>query len=302
MNAERFNLTTVPPGTPSRDSWPILELVRTTAEYLGKKGIRDARLNAELLLAETLNLKRLDLYLQFERVVRPDELEEFRSRVKRRARREPLQYIAGHADFRELRLRVDRRVLIPRPETELLVGEVLAWAAGKTEVDVLDVGTGSGAIALSLAREGDFRRIVGVDISADALEVADRNRADLVPDAPVELLRGSLFDAVRGDAFDVVVSNPPYVGEMERDSLDAEVRDWEPDIALFSGATGLSVIELLIRHAPDHLNPGGLLAIEIGATQADEVTGLIRKTGRYDEVRVCRDLAGRDRIALAVRD
>src|SRR5688500_7652070 len=200
--------------------WTVLEMIRWTTDYLAGKGIREPRLNAELLLAGVLGMKRLDLYLQFDRPLRPAELEEYRSRLKRRARHEPLQYIAGHADFRELRLKVDRRVLIPRPETEVLVGEVLDWAKARGAASALDVGTGSGAIALSLATEGAFERVVAVDVSEDALDVARENAAFC--GAAVELRPGSLFDAVQGERFDVVVSNPPYVGERERDGLDAE--------------------------------------------------------------------------------
>jgi release factor glutamine methyltransferase len=281
--------------------WTVLEMVRWTTDYLAGKGIREPRLNAEILLAGVLGLKRLDLYLQFDRPLQPAELDEYRSRLKRRARHEPLQYIAGYADFRELRLRVDRRVLIPRPETELLVGEVLEWAGARGELSALDVGTGSGAIALSLATEGDFARVVGVDLSAAALEVARENLALVAAGAPVELRRGGLFDAVGGERFDVVVSNPPYVGERERETLDPEVRDWEPATALFAGADGLDLIHELVRLAPEHLTDGGLLALEIGADQARPVTEIVRATGLFAEPRVRKDLAGRERMVLAER-
>lgn len=273
-------------------------MIRWTTDYLAGKGIREPRLNAELLLAGVLGLKRLDLYLQFDRPLQPAELDEYRARLKRRARHEPLQYIAGHADFRELRLKVDRRVLIPRPETEVLVGEVLAWASGRAGLSALDVGTGSGAIALSLATEGDFDRVVAVDLSEEALQVARENLV-ATPGARVEIRQGSLFDAVAGERFDVVVSNPPYVGERERETLDREVRDWEPGTALFSGDDGLDLIGTLVSRAPDHLAPGGLLALEIGAEQGPRVGELVRATGRFTEPRVRRDLAGRDRIVLA---
>lgn len=279
--------------------WSVLELIRYTADYLGGKGIREPRLNAELLLADTLGLKRLDLYLQFDRPVRPEELAEFKARLLRRARHEPLQYIAGHTDFRELRLSVDRRVLIPRPETELLVGEVLAWCAERSGLSALDVGTGSGAIALSLAVEGPFERVLATDLSAEALEVAIENRRTAAPGTSVEFRVGPGFAPAAGERFDVVVSNPPYVGEEEREGLDAEVRDWEPALALFAGPGGLAVVGELIAAAPDHLRGGGLLALEIGAAQAPRVVELIRGAGPFREPRVVRDLAGRDRIVLA---
>jgi release factor glutamine methyltransferase len=279
--------------------WSVLDLIRYTADYLGGKGIREPRLNAELLLADTLGLKRLDLYLQFDRPVRPDELAEFKSRLLRRARHEPLQYIAGHTDFRELRLSVDRRVLIPRPETEVLVGEVLAWCAGRGGLSAMDIGTGSGAIALSLAVEGPFERVLATDLSAAALEVARENHRTAAPGAPVEFREGPGFAPATGERFDVVVSNPPYVGEEEREGLDPEVRDWEPALALFAGPGGLEVVDELVAAAPEHLREGGLLALEIGAAQASRVVDLIRAAARFREPRVVRDLAGRDRIVLA---
>jgi release factor glutamine methyltransferase len=280
-------------------SWTVLEMLRYSTSYLEGKGVSEPRLSVEHLLAAVLGLKRLELYLQFDRPLLPEEIAGFKERLLRRARGEPLQYIVGHTDFRHLRLRVDRRVLIPRPETELLVGEVLAWAAGRSGLDVLDLGTGSGAIALSLAAEGDFARVVATDLSADALSVAALNLESAAPRSPVELRQGSLFAPVTGERFDIVVSNPPYIGEVERDQVDAEVRDWEPEGALFSGADGLEVIGPLVAAAPGHLRPGGLLAMEIGASQAEAVADRVRQTGAFSEPRVLPDLTGRQRMILA---
>jgi release factor glutamine methyltransferase len=276
-----------------------MEMVRWTEGYLKEKGFESARLTGELLLAGTLGLKRLDLYLQFDRPLTPDELAEFKGRLRRRAKREPLQYIEGEAAFRDLRLRVDPRVLIPRSETELLVDEVLAWARGREGLHALDVGTGSGAIALSLATEGPFARVVATDVSPGALEVARANFAASAPGAPVELLQGAVYAPVRGETFDVVVSNPPYIGESERGELDPGVRDWEPAQALFSGADGLDVIRELVAGAPRHLRPGGLLALEIGWKQAGAVAELVRAVDGFSEPAVRRDLEGRDRIVTA---
>jgi release factor glutamine methyltransferase len=279
--------------------WTIVELLRWTADYLATKGFHNARLNAELLLSGVLGIKRLDLYLQFDRPLQPHELAEFKSRLRRRVHREPLQYIEGEAAFRDLRLQVDPRVLIPRPETERLVGEVLVRIRGRGPLTGLDVGTGSGAIALSLVTEGPFSRVVATDISAAALEVARANHAAVAPSAPVEFREGSGYAPVGEERFDVIVSNPPYIAASERDTLDTEVRDWEPAGALFAGSTGLEVIRDLILDAPNHLLPGGLLALEIGDRQADSVTDLIRRAGRFEEPQVRQDLAGRDRIIIA---
>jgi release factor glutamine methyltransferase len=277
-----------------------MEMVRWTEAYLRDKGFESPRLNGELLLAGTLGLKRLDLYLQFDRPLTPDELAGFKARLRRRAKREPLQYIEGEAAFRHLRLRVDPRVLIPRSETELLVDEVLAWARGREGLHALDVGTGSGAIALSLATEGPFARVVATDVSGDALEVARANHAAAAPGAPVEFRSGAVYAPVRGETFDVVVSNPPYVGTGERDALDAGVRDWEPAQALFAGETGLDVIGELVAGAPGVLRPGGLLALEIGWKQADAVAELVRAVDGFSGPAVRRDLEGRDRIVTAI--
>jgi release factor glutamine methyltransferase len=279
--------------------WTPLELLRWTTEYLAGKNFHNARLNAELLLAGVLRCKRLDLYLQFDRPLGAADLAEFKARLRRRARREPLQYIEGTAAFRNLTLRVDRRVLIPRPETEVLVGEVLRWAEGSSGLAVLDVGTGSGAVAISLATEGAdrFTRTVATDVSPEAIELARINA--MAAGCSVEFRQGSVYLPVRGERFDVVVSNPPYIGEGERGELDAEVRDWEPSAALFAGSDGLTVIRELVQGAPGHLCPGGLLALETGSSQTHVVAEMIRETGGFAEPRVVADLSGRSRIILA---
>jgi release factor glutamine methyltransferase len=281
--------------------WTVVEMIGWTANYLKEKGFHNARLNAELLLSGVLGLKRLDLYLQHDRPLQPHELAEFKARLLRRARREPLQYIDGRAAFRDLTLAVDRRVLIPRPETEGLVQEVLDWAeaAGRDDLSAVDVGTGAGAIALALATEGPFARVVAIDVSTDALDVARANHAGAAPGSAVEFRQGDLLAPVMGERFDVVVSNPPYVGEVERDSLDTEVRDWEPAGALFAGGDGLDAIRRLVADAPAVLRPGGLLAVEMGAGQGEAVMELVRASGAYDAPRIKQDLAGRDRIVLA---
>ncbi|HEX6940360.1 MAG TPA: peptide chain release factor N(5)-glutamine methyltransferase [Longimicrobiales bacterium] len=278
-----------------------LALARAAAAYMAERGVENARLEAELLLASVLGLSRLELYLQHDRPVTEREKAAFRVLVRRRVKREPLQYILGEAEFRELRLRVDPRVLIPRPETEVLVGEVLRWArsagAGLTAVDI---GTGSGAIALSLAKEGPFAHVVATDVSRDALDVARENARRLGLTDRVEFRHGVLWEALRpGERFDVVVSNPPYVAESERAALPPEVAEWEPAQALFAPGDGLDVIAALVDGAPDRLRPGGLLALEIGLGQAGAVTERIEHRGAYGPPRVVKDLAGRERIVLA---
>jgi release factor glutamine methyltransferase len=276
-----------------------LELAKQAGVFLGERGIENGRLEAELLLSGILGNRRLDLYLQYDRPVTADEIARYRAAVRRRLRREPLQYILGEVDFRRLRLSVDRRALIPRPETEVLVGTVLEWAGGRPDLSAIDIGTGSGAIALSLAVEGEFGRIVATDVSADAIELARHNAQRCGVAGRIEFRHGELWaDNGDGARFDVVVSNPPYIAESERSSLQPEVRDWEPAGALFAGADGLSVVNAIVDGAWDQLNEGGLLAVEIGAGQGDAVRERACERG-YAAVRVITDLAGRQRIALA---
>jgi release factor glutamine methyltransferase len=289
-----------PPGAP----WTILHLLRWSARYLEEKGVPEPRLDAEHLLAHVLDVGRLDLYLQFERPLALDELERFKPLLLERSRRKPLQYVLGKAAFRDLELAVDPRVLIPRPETEELVGAVLdrvrGW--GRTDLTAVDVGTGSGAIALSLASEGPFDRVVAIERSAEALRVAAANAAALGLRDRVELREGDLLDPLgEGERFHVVVSNPPYVGEREHRDLQPEVTRWEPVEALVAPDEGLGVLRRLVAGAPSHLEPGGILALEVGAGQAEAVAELVRRTEGLDAPAVLRDLSGRERLVLATR-
>ncbi len=291
---------------PAGSPWTVLRLLRWSTQYLAEKGIDDGRLDVENLLAHALDTTRLELYLEFERPVTPDELQRFKPLLLERAGRKPLQYILGRAHFRELVLEVDPRVLIPRPETEELVEAVLArvreW--GREGLSAVDVGTGSGAIALSLAREGPFGRVVGIDRSAAALEVAraNRERLDESMREVVEFREGDLLDALEsGEEFDVVVSNPPYVAAGEYEELAPEVREWEPMEALMASGDGLHVLRRLIREAPEFLRAEGLLALEVGAGQAHEVADAIRSQPGLGAPVTLRDLSGRDRIVMAHR-
>jgi release factor glutamine methyltransferase len=210
----------------------------------------------------------------------------------------PLAYAVGYAAFRHLTLRVDERVLIPRPETEVLVDLVLAECRTGT---VVDLGTGSGAIALSLAAEGGFSRILGTDISGDALEVASVNARAVGARINPEWRQGSWLAPVLGTGIraQAVVSNPPYISYEEARSLEPSVRDWEPPIALLSAENGMSALRTIIRGAPEILDAGGLLALEVDARRASIAAELLLSDGRYADVRVRLDLAGRERFVLA---
>ncbi|MGH7467240.1 MAG: peptide chain release factor N(5)-glutamine methyltransferase [Longimicrobiales bacterium] len=284
-----------------------LPLAAKAAHYLAERGIENARLEAELMLAALLGVSRLDLYLQHDRTIEEAVLASYRGYVLRRLKREPLQYILGRAAFRKLELRVDVRVLIPRPETEVLVDQVLQWLVTFGSVEdtkdrkplILEIGTGSGAIALSLARESGAH-VVATDVSAGALDVARDNAMRLGLAGRIDFRCGELWQAVRtGERFDAIVANPPYIAQAERDTLAPEVREWEPAQALFAGPDGLSVISPLVTGAMDWLLPGGLLALEVGAQQGEAVLRMLKQTSGYTNMRIQRDLADRERVVLA---
>ena len=292
------------PSAQGEDLWTVLRMMEWSGEYLEGKGIARGRLDAEHLLADVLGLARLELYLQFDRPLIATELDRYRPLLKRRAKREPLQYILGWAAFRELDLEVDERVLIPRPETEILLDEVLEWAAAHAgeQARGLDLGTGSGAIALSLVLEGPFELVVATDTSEAALELAQCNAEAAELGHKVEFRLGSYFEPIAdAEVFDLVVSNPPYVAEGEAPALEPEVREWEPGAALFAGPDGLVALRTIVAGAGAYLRPGGLLALEVGVGQAGPVVAMLEDTGEYVDVRVRRDLAGRERMVLTRR-
>ena len=221
----------------------------------------------------------------------------------RRAKGAPMQYAAGQAAFRHLTLDVDERVLIPRPETERLVDLVLERLRGVPGGILVDVGTGSGAIALALASEGRADQVIGTDISLDALAVARANvvRCAQVLRTPVELRAGSLLGAVPERPLRAVVSNPPYISWDERDALPASVRDWEPAVALYSDGDGMDTTVRLVRDAGAALERGGLLALEVDVRRASLIAELVATDGAYDQVQVVLDLTGRERFVVARR-
>lgn len=279
----------------------MLRMILWSAGYLREKDVPDARLDAEHLLADALGVDRLGLYLQHDRPLDDDELAAYRTRLKRRAAREPLQHIVGRTTFREVELRVDRRALIPRPETEELVRAVLDWCreTAREGQTALDLGTGTGAIALSLVLEGPFDRVVATDASGEALSLAAENAEALGLAGAVELRQGRLFGSVAGERFDVVVSNPPYVADGDVAELAPEIREWEPMEALVAGPGGAEVLEAIAEAAPAHLAGQGLLALEVGLGQAEGVKTVLEDTGAFAEVWIRRDLTGRPRFVLA---
>ena len=282
-----------------RRAWTVMDVIRAAGEYLDARAIEHGRLNAEHLLAHVLGMGRLQLYLHFDRPLTVSERERFKPLLRRRAAREPLQYILGSAPFRDLVLRVDGRVAIPRPETEYLI-DVLCRAAGRERVfeSALDVGTGSGAIALALAAEGVARAVTATDISPPALAVA-RHNATAAGVATIDFLEGRLLEPVAGRTFDLVLANPPYLTESEWDGAQPEVRRWEPRLAMVGGADGLEVIRSLVAGLDDVLRPGGWVGLELGNSQAAQVVGMLEEVPALGSVGTHDDLTGLRRYVLA---
>jgi release factor glutamine methyltransferase len=264
------------------------EVLRRAAEHLGKTS-ETGRFDAELLLAHVLDRPRIELYTDFDRPLNDAELAAYRELVARRARKEPVAYILGEWGFRRLTLNVDRRALIPRPETEIVVERALAHLHGLEAPRVLDVGTGTGAIALAIADEHPGARVTAIDLSPDALELARENaeRTGL----ELELLGHDLREGLPGGPYDLVVSNPPYVEPGDLETLMPDVRDFEPHVALL----GQGATEAVARHARGALRPGGWLVLEVGDGQAPAVLALLDGLG-YAETTSTVDLAGRDRV------
>ena len=259
---------------------------------LVEAGIDSARLEAELLLARACDdCARALLYAELDRELTPVQIAAFEANVARREKREPLAYILGEWGFRRLTLKTDRRALIPRPETEVVVERALEHIREQAKPDVLDVGTGTGAIALAIADEHDGARVTAIDASPDALALAGENRDLTGINGRVELLEHDLTSGLGQLRFDLVVSNPPYVEPDELATLQPEVRDWEPHVALVAhGAT-----EAVARAATEALRPGGWLVLETAASAGERIRGLLDDLG-YENVAITPDLAGRDRV------
>lgn len=256
----------------------LLEILNKTRDFFTQKGLENPRLEAELLLAGTLGMKRLELYLKFERILTEPELALLRERVKRRAAREPLQYVLGNAEFRELTLKCDRRALIPRPETEELVELVFKKLPAGAPARVADLGTGTGAIALSLAKERPELTVVACDFSADALALAKENAAACGLSERVEFVRSDWMNAVSGN-FDAIVSNPPYLTDGEVAVAQPEVKDHEPHNALIAPDAGLADLEKILRQAKPRLNAGGFVALETGIAHHPRLDEIARDAG-----------------------
>jgi len=290
-----FFVKSLPIGT-------IGDLLAGCAAMLESEGLPDAEHEAREIFAAVLDVPRFWAAANSVANASPEVVRSVVRAAILRAKGAPLAYAAGRAAFRHLTLEVDERVLIPRVETEVLVDRILERLNGESQV-VADIGTGSGAIALSLAFERHFERVYATDISLDALDVAATNATSLakILKSTVEFRHGSLLAPLKGVKLDAVICNPPYISFGELMDLPPDVRDWEPSIALLSGSEGLAATREVVRAAPLHLARRGLLALEVDTRRAGSVAEMISVDGRYTDVEVLLDLTGRERFVLARR-
>ena len=266
----------------------VLEVLQSTTTYFQKRGIESPRLNAEHLLGHALKRKRMELYLEFERALTEAELAPLRGLVKRRGQGEPLQHLLGTVEFSGRMFVCDKRALVPRPETEQLT-ELLYSRIENRESRIVDVGTGSGVIALSLAAKFPDAKVTATDLSDEALGLARENAERLGLTNRIEFCRSDLLISV-SHVYDLIVANLPYVAEADRGTLSREVLH-DPEIALFGGYSGDEIVRKLIGAAPSHLAPGGLLALEVGVGQADDLVALLAEK-KYHDIKTERDYAG----------
>lgn len=278
----------------------IKEQLKIAADILDKHNVESARLEAEILLAHTLNVGRLYLYINPEQTISQEQIDEYNKLIERRTHHEPTAYIIGHREFMDLDLIVNEDVLIPRPETEVLVESVIDHLNDNTGIiKIADIGTGSGAIAISLAKSLPSAAVEAVDISEKAINVAMMNIGKYNLLGRITLHLGDMLSPLNGKKFNAIVSNPPYIPSKVIDTLQAEVKDYEPSTALDGGADGLDFYRLLFRESPKFLIDGGFLAVEIGFDQAESVKKLAEAEGHFKDIEIIKDLSKNDRVIIA---
>jgi len=293
-------------------TWTIQKLLNWITEYLTNKNVDSPRLSAELLLSHVLELKRIELYTQFDKTVAKQQLDQLHDLVKRAGRHEPIAYLTGKTKFYSLQLKVSPDCMIPRPETELLVERAIEFLRKRTAAQfVCDLCTGCGCVAVAIAKNFPDVRIIATDISDTALAVAAVNIEKHQLKDRIELLCGDLFDPVvpqldvdkpalsEAEGFDLIVCNPPYVSRAEFEKLDRNVRDYEPRLALFAGEDGLDIYRRILERADQFLKPDAALMLEIGYAQGQAVKELLEQTGIFAEIKIEKDLHNNDRIAIA---
>ncbi|MEM1222597.1 MAG: peptide chain release factor N(5)-glutamine methyltransferase [Verrucomicrobiota bacterium] len=275
----------------------LREVKQRTEKFFRDRGVPDPKLDTDLLLAYALGIKRLEIYLDLERPLTEAQLDLLRPLVKRRANREPIQYILGSVEFYGLSLKVDQRALIPRPETEELI-ELIESTIEAPPSNILDLGTGTGAIALALAHKYSEATVTAVDASRGALDLAKENARNCVLENQIQFIHGSWFQSLENTAkFDLIVSNPPYLTEAEMDTAEPEVVSHEPSQALVSGKDGLDDLRIILANAPQFLTPSGLLALETGINHHEKLDELATAAGLNGKT--YSDLSGRPRFYLS---
>jgi release factor glutamine methyltransferase len=274
----------------------VLNVLQSTTAYFKKRNIESPRLNAEHLLAHTLGRKRIELYLEFERELIETELTPLRESVRRRGQGEPLQHLLGTVEFCGMTFACDKRALVPRPETEEMVELLIAETGNRKPERILDLGTGSGVIALTLAAKLPQTEIHATDISDDALALAKENAERLGLSERVQFARSDMLDGIAG-TFDLIVANLPYIAQQDRQSLSLEVLH-DPEVALFAGEKGDEMIRKLIETAPPHLNSGGLLALELGLGQNEALAAFLSEKN-YHDTELKNDYSNRPRFLFS---
>jgi len=283
--------------------WRLIDVLKEAASFLGTRGIDNSRLNAEQLLGHVLGLKRIDLYVQFEKPISLQERKTYKTLLLRRASHEPLQYILGETEFMSLPFKVTPDVLIPRPETETLVEKIVEEAGGQEKISILDIGTGSSNIAISLAKYMTGAKIVAVDTNDEILSVARENATVNNVEEKIDFIKTDIrekeFCQVVMPPFDLVVSNPPYISEKAWEVLPEEVRKYEPKDALYGGADGFFFFQMIGEKGKEILKSGGKLFFEVGDGQSEKVETILRNMG-YQNVKTFPDLNGIDRVVRGV--
>jgi len=281
------------------EAWTVRRLLEWTEDFLRKKGFESPRLEAQILLAHALGCNKIDLYVRHTEEPPESKRTAFREMIKKRSEGMPVAYLVGYREFYSLAFAVSPAVLIPRPETETLVMQSLSVLKAIPSPRVLDIGTGSGCVAISIAKQHKTALVTAVDASADAVQVATANAVKHGVADRVTILPGDLFDPVAGQTFDLIVSNPPYIGHEEFAGLDKGVRDFEPRQALDGGVDGLDFYRRIAMSAAAHLAPGGAIFVEIGQTQGPAVEALL--TTHVGPGKTYVDMSGRPRVVSAKR-
>ena len=280
----------------------VLQAINLSEEYLKKKGVESARINAELLLADLLKCKRLDLYLSFDRPLSEEEKAQYRSFLARRAEKEPLQYILGHSEFFGLDFKVNPSVLIPRPETEILVETIIKNHNPEDSLRILDIGTGSGNIAISLAKNLHRSKVIAIDISEEAIELAGNNAKLNEAEDRTEFINFDIETGklnTLGTDFDIVVSNPPYVALDEFENLQQEIKDFEPKTAVTDFEKGFKFYKIIAKSAPDILKKGGSLYFEVAEGQSPKVEKILTQN-KFVNISTVKDYSNINRVVKGV--